>query len=249
MYSMYRLLLFYVFLTYRLYHYKEKWFAQYPFLRQCSENLAHLKDYWLATLQQRYREPTSNNWMCMCLLVSIPTDSIYKEISSRSLFVENDWAAVFEKEYNQFLSCFLKSTQAKEGMILLKKEDSMICRSFFAVSDIQWNLFDYVSDSPEKVIVKLLDITYTHPLMSNEIYIELDDSIYRKDNMILSPLFVRRYLEYQKEPFVFDDQYILNIMDNHIRSLEMTSRQYMVIQENDYTICNIVEKEIQSKTI
>lgn len=81
-----------------------------------------------------------------------------------------------------------------------------------------------------------LSIEYSHPIMEDKIPIELDARTYMEGNDILSRQFVRRYLEYQSEPFVFDDNYKLEIMDAKIKMLVLKSDQYVTIGKTGYDI-------------
>jgi len=81
-----------------------------------------------------------------------------------------------------------------------------------------------------------LSIEYSHPDLADNIPIELSASTYIEGNEILSKQFVRRYLEYQSEPFIFDDNYKLTIMDSKIKIFELTSNQYVTIGKSGYEI-------------
>lgn len=84
-----------------------------------------------------------------------------------------------------------------------------------------------------------LSIEYSHPEMDDKVPIELSASTYIEGNEILSKQFVRRYLEYQSEPFVFDNNYKLILMDSKIKMLELNSEQYVVIGKTGYDIKSI----------
>ena len=83
---------------------------------------------------------------------------------------------------------------------------------------------------------KFLSIEYTHPLMKMGIVFELDKSVYFVGNQILSPTFVKSYLEYQSELYHFDMDYVLKIMDGDINSFELGFDKYVVLTENGYNI-------------
>ena len=93
--------------------------------------------------------------------------------------------------------------------------------------------------SKERTPTHFLSIEYSHPELAENVTIELSASTYIEGNEILSKPFVRRYLEYQPEPFVFDDNYKLTIMDSKIRILELTSNQYIAICKRGYEIITI----------
>jgi hypothetical protein len=84
-----------------------------------------------------------------------------------------------------------------------------------------------------------LSIEYSHPALADNVTIELNASIYIEGNEILTKQFVRRYLEYQSEPFIFDDNYKLTIMDSKIKIFELTSNQYVTIGKSGYEIITI----------
>jgi hypothetical protein len=84
-----------------------------------------------------------------------------------------------------------------------------------------------------------LSIEYSHPTMDDKVPIELNASVYMEGNEILTKQFVRRYLEYQAEPFVFDDNYKLILMDSKIKMLELNSEQYVSIGKTGYEIKSI----------
>lgn len=84
--------------------------------------------------------------------------------------------------------------------------------------------------------IHFLSIEYSHPAMEDKVQIELSASVYTEGNEILSKQFVRRYLEYQAEPFVFDDNYKLVLMDSKIKILELNFDQYVTISKTGYEI-------------
>ena len=84
-----------------------------------------------------------------------------------------------------------------------------------------------------------LSIEYSHPALEDKVQIELSVSVYIEGNDILSKQFVRRHLEYQSDPFVFDDRYKLTIMDSRIKILELGSNQYVTIGKLGYEIITI----------
>jgi hypothetical protein len=79
-----------------------------------------------------------------------------------------------------------------------------------------------------------LSIEYTHPDMEEGIPIELDPAIYLIGNEILSARFVLRYLQYQLEKYVFDERYVLKIMDSKIRMLTLVVSEYIAIGNTEY---------------
>ena len=75
--------------------------------------------------------------------------------------------------------------------------------------------------------------------MESTIVIELDPSLYLVGNEILSAGFIERYLEYQDLAFVFDTEYVLDIMDSKIKMLTLTSDQYVVLDKTEYSVIRV----------
>ena len=77
------------------------------------------------------------------------------------------------------------------------------------------------------------------PDMSKPIAIEIPAEMYQVGNVLFTPMFVKRYLEYQSLSYVFDDRYTLDIIDNEMNMLSMNSKQYAVLTEKSWTIVDI----------
>ena len=75
--------------------------------------------------------------------------------------------------------------------------------------------------------------------MDEPIFIDIDNEYYYAYNEVLSPLFIKRYLEYQPMIYDFDMDYQLEVMDNDINTFVLTSKQYILLAESTYTIKNI----------
>ena len=114
-----------------------------------------------------------------------------------------------------------------EYLLLMKNDKTIISRIFRENTD------DYTVDFA-KTRRHFLSIEYTHPDMEDRIPIELDPAIYLIGNEILSARFVLRCLQYQSEKYVFDDRYVVKIMDSKIRMLTLVAGEYIVIGNTEY---------------
>lgn len=82
-----------------------------------------------------------------------------------------------------------------------------------------------------------LSIVYTHPKMEHPIHMQIPENAILIGNEILSSIFVLRYLEYQSFPFIFDLNYSLQLIDNHINQITLKCHQYILLQsENEYKV-------------
>lgn len=84
-------------------------------------------------------------------------------------------------------------------------------------------------------------IEYIHVDMPRAINISLPITMFIAGNEILSAAHVHRILKYTlgTSTFIFDDLYMLRIMDHNVRDLLVLSNQYVRIDIDGYTIITI----------
>jgi hypothetical protein len=75
--------------------------------------------------------------------------------------------------------------------------------------------------------------------MEHPIHINIPKNWFLIGNEILSSIFILRYLQYQSSEFVFDYNYILQIIDNNINQFNMKCHQYILLEENEYKVLNL----------
>jgi len=116
--------------------------------------------------------------------------------------------------------------------------------------DISDSQFGYIvrkngSNNPEfsKSSVMLYSVEYTHPDLTNGIEIRMGPEWFFTGNELFTPTFVLRMLEYQSKHFVFDNKYILKIMDGNCNIISFGSESFMYINADDYDLCsNTIKK-------
>lgn len=84
--------------------------------------------------------------------------------------------------------------------------------------------------------VKFFDIQYHHPDMREPLILELSREYYYAGNQLFSDAFVYRMLLYQPFPFVFDERYTLEIMDNDLETMTLKSNEYLVLEASIYRV-------------
>ena len=114
-----------------------------------------------------------------------------------------------------------------ERLLLMRIGEKMVSRIF------RVNTEDYNADFV-KSRKHFLSIEYTHPDMEERLVIDLDPAVYLVGNEILSSRFVLRCLQYQSDEYMFDDRYVLDIMDSKIRMLTLTAGEYILIGNTEY---------------
>jgi hypothetical protein len=74
-----------------------------------------------------------------------------------------------------------------------------------------------------------ISISYNHPAISESIELTIPIEMYCVGNHLFSAAFVRRCLEYQQIPFVFDDRYTLTIIDTNVTIHTVSSTEYITV--------------------
>jgi hypothetical protein len=181
--------------------------------------------YAAARIGHYHIEPFNQPWTVTCVL----QNNEYRE----GKYITKDIS------YNQYISLFTDITTSKthaEGLYIAHFGNMILYRSIFYRK--RYNPL-ILREECRKSKAKMLVVEYTHPDMENSIFFDLDDFIYVEKNTLFSPLFVRRYLEHQGEEYVFDDKYVLRLMDNDVSSFELKSNQYLLMNENNYIVSEI----------
>lgn len=86
--------------------------------------------------------------------------------------------------------------------------------------------------------VKFLSVEYFATPESTPLVLHIPKTMYIVNNELFSPGFIRRALEYQDEPFDFDKEYIVKIMDQSLNQVELDQTKYIRLGELEYSIEN-----------
>jgi hypothetical protein len=84
--------------------------------------------------------------------------------------------------------------------------------------------------------ISFLVVQYTHPELKEPIDINVPSSYFIVENELYSAAFVLRCLQYQPKYYIFDDRYVLQIIDNEINTIELKSDEYIYIKEDAFYI-------------
>ena len=76
---------------------------------------------------------------------------------------------------------------------------------------------------------------------------EFPETMYEIGNVVFTPMFVKRYLEYQSLSYVFDDRYTLDIIDNDMNMLALNSNQYGLLTEDGWSIIDMSNKKTKEE--
>ena len=81
--------------------------------------------------------------------------------------------------------------------------------------------------------LRFLTIEYVHPDMDHYVPIEIPENMMYVGNEILSSTFIYRHLHYTCRDFVFDERYKIMIMTKDVKFIELTSNQYIYLNDVD----------------
>jgi hypothetical protein len=185
----------------------------------------------------RLVEPNVCNWISISVSIKPYTFSAH-EYNDEYLELEDGLDnAKITTIYNEFIehtNVLLRNLDIAECMVIMKYDGIYTVRSFTRL-----NIIKCIVDTPIKYNAcgyKFISLEYTHPDMTDSIIIELDKYVYYENNVLLTPLFVKRCLEYQYLPYKFDDDYIINIMDSKLKFVTITNNDYILLEKDSYSI-------------
>jgi hypothetical protein len=215
----------------RIYHYE-------PNLKIFIDKMVYFVKYVYCLVSNQNIEPMNNNWICTSVLLKQSSKFIdeYYYFKESYEFMNTDDILEPLKEMSYNITSIVESTDnIVEGMITMKNAEKYINRIFFNKNKAKIETELPLVPSKHRFI----SVKYTHPNMDEPVFIDIDNEYYYANNEILSPLFIKRYLEYQPLIYDFDMNYELELMDNDINSYKLTSKQYILLADNTYTIKNI----------
>jgi hypothetical protein len=160
-----------------------------------------------------------------------------QEIKDDYSYINADSLHELSEEYIHFVDQYID----EDFIDMIEYDDTDV---FFTMKTDQMylsNIYNkHVNDdikvNIEKSSVSFISIEYTHPSMNDPIQIVLDKKWYYDGNEILSKTFILRYLKHQCLPYVFTDDYLVNIIDNDINQFTLNKDQYILLKIDGYKI-------------
>lgn len=184
---------------------------------------------WIrASLYGRRLEPLAQRWVSYTKL-------------TRSLDMQETYDFLEDSDYGDHVY----SEEDFETIRSIAREDNTILSYMILFRDHE----KYISRMVGKTLTPIqrkrsnegfISIQYTHPDMEESIYIDLPTGYYLCGNELLSATFIKRCLQYQSLPYVFDKQYTLHIIDNKVNEFSIGYGKYLRLDVDKY---EIVEEE------
>ena len=195
-------------------------------------------------------EPLNDNWVCISLLLKNDNklfsgnNEIYLE--HYQYIKQHNSADISQKQYyNDCLNYFVNTAKSisscnnnvVETMITMKLKNQYYNKCFnksFNKENSENEAETCYSNTETKV--SFLSVEYTHPNMKNKVVMNIPKDVMIQGNIIMSPLFIKRYLEYQYEYYIFDENYKVNIMDNNVNMLSLKYTDSILLSEKSYSV-------------
>tara|TARA_B110000285_G_scaffold231990_1_gene302004 strand:- start:5129 stop:5995 length:867 start_codon:yes stop_codon:yes gene_type:complete len=221
-------------------------YTNYDIVKNSVDITSYNIEYQKARYNKHRIEPFEEYWICVSMLLNNNKD---KFSGNEDIYLENYQFIkphltpdISQKEYyNECLTYFTETAssiascdkQVLETMVTMRIGNNTFNKSFNKGTIINQDESNYCNTLSK---VSFLSIEYTHPKMDKKIVINIPKSMYFANNNILSALFIKRYLEYQYEPYIFDNKYTLNLMDNNVKMFSMKYTDSIVLSENTYQV-------------
>ena len=220
-------------------------YTHYPIVRELANRSIYYTNCIACFIEDYKVEPFQHHWISTHILIK--NSHIFK--GDRYIHIENyqmmstdvspdcSYNGKVEQGFMYFFdilqSLITNLMHVVDAIVVMRDGDRYIVRSILNVHT------DFEHKSSEHVF---LSVTYKHPSMNKPIAIEIPAQMYQVGNVLFTPMFVKRCLEYQSLSYVFDDNYTLDIIDNKMNMLSMSSTQYAILTENNWTIIDFAKK-------
>lgn len=236
-----------------VYHFCDDYYTRYPAIRLLSDTIYTIvsSPFILArniALSATYRRLAQSNASVNIYHVSLGDESILSECcniknqgKSKPYWfkVANDFA---KGEQVDVLDELESSHNAGKVLASLKHgRDVLVVARQNPVYIITAPDLPLPKSIPQKSHVEFFVVQYMHPHMKQPIHLHVPQNMMYVGNALFRPAFVLWLLE--QEPvsvdYVFDEHYVLTVMDHNIEERHFSSDQYIVLGTDDYEVNRI----------
>lgn len=231
----------YIDVKYSLIKQSNKLYNNYWIVRFSIGSFKHLYGIFLSFIRKyiynAHTEPIYNEWISICRLTKEPMcgEPIFKYLESY-YDIHNSADYMIDKILDILITGNNNNLDVENLLVMKSLEGKYI---YFIIKKGDNQLLNITKNDYKPVKSPFLTIEYSHPSMHKRIPIDLNKNDFLKNNQILSPLFIKRYLEYHYKPYFFDLDYRIHIMDKNIKMFDIGSSQYIEITDRDYIVKTI----------
>ena len=170
------------------------------------------------------------DWQNMINIIDLSEKFEYHEHYSKIEKANNEQS--FMKQMRNFYP-LLYDCENKNYICLLSRFNDILCVQHTPVYLKNNDIF-------EKSEMSILSVTYSHPSMEEKIDISLPDNILYCHNQLFNSAFVYHCLQYQDKPYVFDEQYRVEIMDSNVDTKLIEHNQYLHIYKDEFKVQSLI---------
>ncbi len=206
--------------------FKQCWnylYDNYECFQETTDTISYLSTYTCNTIYQKRTEPFEVYWWSICRITEKETLEEIILFEKPFFVTENDFIIY---HFIDFYACFYNRSNNNRSNNNNSNEQSV---ELFE----RWNLIN-----PKKSNIRFLSIQYTHPELEEPVELNLENQWYFIGNELLGKIHILRILEYQfsKSQYIFDERYILKIIDSNINIFEITAEQYIRLEQESYEV-------------
>lgn len=226
-------------------------YTEFPIIRDVSDLVVHYSKLFRGFIENYKVEPFQQNWVSTHILIK--NNHLFKgnsfihienyQMMSNDLSPDCSYNEKIESGFMYFYSILqsliVNLMHVVDAIVVMKDGDRYIVRSILNKHET------FYHKSSKQVF---LSIAYKHPDIKEPIAIEFPETMYEIGNVIFTPMFIKRYLEYQSLSYVFDDRYTLDIIDNDMNMLTLNSSQYGVLTEDGWSVLDIPKETKEEET-
>ena len=230
-------------------------YNEYSVVRKCTDNIVYFRDCGKALCMDYRIEPLQDNWISVSHVEKNNTDIFLEtgdDYNEKYYFFKpaGDIGSSLNDYYKKGLDSICdiakgcSSSTKMETLITAKIDNKYTFFSIFHNSNIEETEYKLPTGNGKK---QFISVEYTHPEMPKGIVMELNTNLFYEKNHLLTPTFVRRYLEHQEEPYIFDTKYVIKIMDTNINTITIKPNQYIQLKRMGYDVINVYSDDDMDK--
>ena len=232
-------------------------YSNSPIIRNVSDFTVHSVSLFTGFMEGYKVEPFQKQWVSTHILIK--NNSLFKtknfihiedyQMISTDIGPDCSYNGRIEQGFMYFfniiLSLIVNLTHVLDAIVVMRDGNRYIIRSILSKHD-------KFHHKPSKHV--FLSISYNHPDMKKTIPIEFSEEMYEVGNVVFTPMFIKRCLEYQSMRYIFDERYTLEVIDNEMNMLTLNSQQYGILTENGWeaidnkTGQNILQNNLHEKS-
>ena len=230
-----------------------KYLYKIPILRELTDNTCYFSKYIYCTLMSQRIEPYLDSWSSKCW-ISLDNSSLTQSHKYHEEYETETISAYLFRFIDHFMTV-LYGQHEVEVVVPPKIDEIKMVTMINPIVIIKTSIESNESNEPCYVVAfkdasnaepeidnlkkskaSFLTIEYRHPEMEKSIDFSLDKKWMVSGNVLFTPAFVLRMLEYQSTMYYYDDRYIIRIIDKDINICDFGMDRYIELTDTGYVL-------------